>query len=93
MGVPIHGVAAPVALIRAASRRDYGYGGLAVMISPGFQITRNVYAFPVRPGLCVEIRQQVRGTCVYKAVFPLEYKTWNCSHRGPIKICSLELLH
>src|SRR5665213_1122810 len=59
----VYGVAAPVALERTAAGRDYRDGALAMMGSPCIQITRHIDAFPVWPGLRVEIADEVGGPC------------------------------
>src|SRR5262245_36271662 len=58
MRFSIDGMAAPVAMIGAAARGDYRDGADSVMLSPDLQIAIDVYSLPIRPRLCIQVRDQ-----------------------------------
>src|SRR5262249_25390313 len=62
MRVSIHGMAAPVASIRAPASRNHRNRRSSVVLAPRLHVARNIDALPIRPGLGVEVRQERRGT-------------------------------
>ena len=62
-------MAAPPAMIGAAASRDERDRTHAVVVAPGFDVSPDIYRFPIGPRLRVDIRDlQARGCAADRAV-------------------------